>query len=139
MVVVEGTAPFTVEAASTANGDSKEDGEVVSAGSKGGCTSDTYLGASPSSTAAAATAAATPPAQKKSIGLGLVSSIKYEPLRCHASDAPTPNDPAFPDPASLPNSCARVRQSASGSLGSGSGNGIGNSSRAYLAAKGIVN
>lgn len=135
MVIVEGSTPAAVDAAaSNANGDCKGDnGVAAAAGSAGDGVSDTCFAAGPSGAAAAAgVGAATPPARKKSLGLGLVSSIRYEPLRCHSSDAPSPNDPAFPDPTSLPTSCARVR-STNGILGSGSG--VGNSSMAYLAAK----
>lgn len=107
MVIVEGTPP---EAASTANGKREEgDGDT------------------------AATAAATPPAQKKGLSLGLVSSIRYEPLRCHASDAPAPDNPASSNPASLLTSCSTVRPSTCGSLGSD--NGIGDSSRACPVVK----
>lgn len=51
---------------------------------------------------------------------GLVSSIRFAPLRCHPSDAPDPNDPAFPDPAALPTSSARIVRGKSSTGGGGS-------------------
>lgn len=142
MVIVEGANPSIVDASSTASGDSKEDGGVaVTAGCTGDGASDTCLRARSSGAAAAGDAAAdgaaTPSARGKAPGLGLVSSIRYEPLRCHASDAPAPDDPAFPDPASLPTSCARVRRCTSGSRGSC--NGVGSSNKTFLAVKTAVN
>lgn len=144
MVVVEGTAPAAVDVAtSTANVDCKEgdDVAVAAGGSVGDGATDACLGASRSVAAtatetAASVDAATPPARKKVLDLGLVSSIRYEPLRCHPSDAPAPDDPAVPDPASLPTSCARVRRSTNGILDSG--NGVGMSSMACLVARAKV-
>lgn len=144
MVIIEGTAPSTADA-STSTADAGSAGMTVASGDSAGddgASEACLQGGSPSGAADAAAGvdAATPPAARKEpLGLGLVSSITYEPLRCHASDAPAPGDPAFPDPACLPNSCARVpRSKTSGSAG-GSGNGVGNGSMAYLAAKATVN
>lgn len=138
MVIVEGAAPSAVDAStSTADEDGGEDAGVTAPAGSAGDASEARLGGSPSGAADAAAGAdaATPPAvRKESLGLGLVSSITYEPLRCHASDAPASGDPILPDPAPLPASCARVRRSTKdGGLGAGSG--AGNASMAYLAAK----
>ncbi|CAM9308975.1 unnamed protein product [Ectocarpus fasciculatus] len=127
MVIVEGAAPAatpaTVDTASTAaSGNTKTADRAVASddGNDHGpiATSST---AAPPSAGAGAVAAPVSTAGTPAIplGLGLVSSIKYEPLRCHSSDSPPSDDPAFPDPALLPTSCARVGRSGSRRAGAG--------------------
>ncbi|CAM9944871.1 unnamed protein product, partial [Scytosiphon promiscuus] len=129
MVVVEGVVPTPAAAAASDNGIGTTGERAQAVGSRGG-DDDTSKPTSttPGFGGAGAAAGGRAAAAEEPSGVGLVSSIRYEPLRCHPSDIPAPNDPTFPDPALLPTSCARVR-------GGGSGNGGGKASGGCLASK----
>lgn len=104
MVVVEGEAPVAAAPVSTvaaAVNENNEDGDGAAAADD--CT-DSDGGAS-----------IFPPARENTSGLGLVASIKYEPLRCHPSDSPSPDKGASPD--SAPPSISQSSVRCSGSRG----------------------
>jgi len=100
MVVVEGGGPVTVNNAATdATGGKDDDDTVVVADAHEDSSSvgSGTTASAPDDENGDLSDASAPPARKEAVGLGLVSSIKYEPLRCHPSDAPAMKDPALSD------------------------------------------
>ncbi|CAB1104717.1 unnamed protein product [Ectocarpus sp. CCAP 1310/34] len=138
MVIVEGATPTAIPAtadtapiAANSNTETADIAVAAEDGTDHGTIATSSTDVSSSAGAAAAAAAApvsTTGAREKPLRMGLVSSIKYEPLRCHPSDSPASHDPIFPDPVLLPTFCARVPSSGSRRAGAGTGGTTSSSS-----------